>query len=423
MTRSRSAVVWRDPRFRLYWTGQTVSEVGDRVSELALPLAAVTVLNARAVQVGALVAAIWLPNLLALFVGTWLDRLRSKQRMLISANLVQAAAIAAVPLAYAVDRLSMPVLYVAAVVGGLGGVLYHTAYAPFFVQLVPREQYLEANSLLSTTRSASFIAGPPLAGALVSILTAPIALVVDACSFLLSSLLISRVDIDEPARDAAHQETYRRRLRLGVRYLRYHPFLRATLACSTTLNFFSLVVQAVLIIYAVRSLGLSAGSIGLALGVGASGGLVGAAIASRVAHLIGTGYTIAAGAVLFSLPFAFLPLAEGGPLAYRVAAIAAAEFVSALGIMLFDITMNSLQAAVTHDSMRSRVSGAYATVNYGIRPLGAILGGWTAERIGIPTTIVIASIAGSLAVAWLVRSPVLKTRRIADLEPHPADQF
>ena len=282
MTRSRSAVVWRDPRFRLYWTGQTVSEVGDRVSELALPLAAVTVLNARAVQVGALVAAIWLPNLLALFVGTWLDRLRSKQRMLISANLVQAAAIAAVPLAYAVDRLSMPVLYVAAVVGGLGGVLYHTAYAPFFVQLVPREQYLEANSLLSTTRSASFIAGPPLAGALVSILTAPIALVVDACSFLLSSLLISRVDIDEPARDAAHQETYRRRLRLGVRYLRYHPFLRATLACSTTLNFFSLVVQAVLIIYAVRSLGLSAGSIGLALGVGASGGLVGAAIASRV---------------------------------------------------------------------------------------------------------------------------------------------
>src|SRR6478735_7876054 len=177
MTRSRSTVVWRDARFRLYWSGQTVSEVGDRVSEHALPLVAVTVLNARAAQVGALVAAIWLPNLLALFVGTWVDRLRSKQRMLIIANLVQATAIAAVPLAYAVDRLSMPVLYVAAVVGGLGGVLYHTAYAPFFVQLVPRGQYLEANSLLSTTRSASFIAGPPLAGALVSVLTAPIALV------------------------------------------------------------------------------------------------------------------------------------------------------------------------------------------------------------------------------------------------------
>ncbi len=423
MTRSRSTAVWRDPRFRLYWTGQTVSEVGDRVSELALPLVAVTVLNARAVQVGALVAAIWLPNLLALFVGTWVDRLRRKQRMLVIANLVQATAIAAVPLAYAVDRLSMPVLYVAAVVGGLGGVLYHTAYPPFFAQLVPREQYLEANSLLSTTRSASFIAGPPLAGALVSVLTAPLALVVDVCSFLLSSLLISRVDIDEPTRDPAHQETYGQRLRLGVRYLHHHPFLRATLACSTTLNFFSLVVQAVLIVYAVRALGLGAGSIGLALGVGATGGLVGAATASRVADPIGTGYTIAAGAMLFSLPFAFLPLAEGAPLAYRVAAIAAAEFVSALGIMLFDITMNSLQVAVTHDSMRSRVSGAYATVNYGIRPLGAILGGWTAERIGIPPTIVIASIAGSLAVAWLVRSPVLNTRRIADLEPHPADQF
>ena len=415
-------MIWREPRFRLYWAGQTVSELGDRVSELALPLVALTVLDAGTVEVGALVSCIWLPNLLALFVGAWVDRLPSKRRMLIIANLVQAAAIATVPAAYVVDRLSMPVLYGAAIVGGLGGVLYHTAYAPFFVHLVPRDQYLEANSLLSTTRSASFVAGPPLAGALVRVLTAPVALVVDACSFLLSALMISRVDVEEPRGDTGPQETYRAQLRLGVGYLRHHPYLRATLACSTTLNFFSLMIQAVFVLYAVRALGLGAGSIGLALGIGAVGALVGAALAGRVARRIGTGFTIAAGAILFSVPFAFLPVVDGAPVTHRVVAVAAVEFVSSLGIMLYDINNNSLQAAVTQVSMRSRVSGAYATVNYGIRPIGAFLGGLTADHVGIPATIIGASIGGTLAVAWLFRSPVIGTRRIDDLEPLSAIQ-
>jgi predicted MFS family arabinose efflux permease len=228
--------------------------------------------------------------------------------------------------------------------------------------------------------------------------------------------------VDERPGNTGHKETYRQQLRLGVGYLRDHSFLRATLACSTTLNFFSLVVQVVLILYAVRTLGLGAGSIGLALGIGATGGLAGAALASRVARRIGTGYTIAAGAILFSLPFAFLPLTEGAPLTHRVAAIATAEFISGLGIMLFDINNNSLQAAVTDDSMRSHVSGAYATVNCGIRPVGAFLGGWTADHVGVPTTIVTASIAGTLAVIWVLRSPVINIRRVDDLEPHTPTQ-
>lgn len=145
---------------------------------------------------------------------------------------------------------------------------------------------------------------------------------------------------------------------------------------------------------------------------------MGAVLASPVAHRIGTGHSIAAGAILFSLPFAFLPLVEGESLAHRVAALATAEFISVLGIMLFDINTNSLQAAVTHDDMRSRVSGAYATVNYGVRPLGAFLGGWSAGYIGVPATIVTASIAGTLAIGWLLHSPVIKARRVDQLEPH-----
>lgn len=118
----------------------------------------------------------------------------------------------------------------------------------------------------------------------------------------------------------------------------------------------------------------------------------------------------------FSLPFAILTLADGTPITVRVAAIAAVEFTSGFGIMLFDINLNSLQTAVTLDSMRSRVSGAYATVNYGIRPLGAPVGGWSAEHFGIPVTMSAAGLAGTLAVLWLIPSPVLSTRRVDDLQ-------
>jgi predicted MFS family arabinose efflux permease len=412
--------VWRERRFRRYWAGQTVSDVGDRVSELALPLTAVLVLDAGPFAVGALTAAVWAPHLLSLFVGAWVDARPQKRPLLVAANLIQAVAVLSIPAAAAVGALSMPVLYIAALVGGAGGVLAHTAYPPFFVRLVDRDRYVEANSLLSTTRSASFLVGPPLAGGLVKAVGAPAALLVDCCSFLVAAVMIRRVDVDEQPRAMERTGSFGQRLGVGLRYLRHHPYLRVTLACSTTLNLASLALQAVLVVYAVRVLGLGPGALGLALGLGAVGALVGAVVAAPLGRALGTGPTIAVGAALFTTPFALLPLADGASLPFRVAVLAAAHLVSGLAIMLYDINNNSLQATVTDDRMRSRVSGAYATVNYGIRPVAALLGGVAAERFGVTTTVVAAGAAGSLAVLWLVGSPVLRTRRIGDLEPRPA---
>lgn len=411
--------VWRDRRFRTYWLGQTVSEVGDRVSELALPLVAILILDARPVQVGALVAAVWLPHLVSLFVGTWVDRQPRKQRLLIWGNLIQAAAIGSVPVALALDALSMPLLYVAAVTGGLGGVIYQTAYPPFFVHLVAKSQYVEANSLLSTTRSGSFIVGPPLAGGLIKLLTAPVALIVDACSFLVSAVLIGRVRITEPAPEQHDAERYRARLAAGVGYLRQHPYLRASLACATTVNFFNFVLAAVLILFASRTLELGAGSIGLALGIGAFGGLAGAVVAAPLATRLGAGRTVALGCVLFGAACAPLPFVIGAPTLVKLGALAAAELVAGFGVMLFDINLNSIQTAVIHDSMRSRTAGAFSTVNYGIRPVGALLGGLTAELIGLPATLIVAVVGGTLAAGWLIGSPVVGVRGVADLEQIP----
>ncbi len=412
--------LWRDRRFATYWFGQGVSQLGDRISELALPLIAVTMLAATPSQVGLLTAAIWAPNLLSVVVGAWVDHRPSKRRLLVVANLVQAVAAAGLPIAYAAGHLALWHLFAAALVLGAGGVLYQTSYPTFFARLVHRDQYVEANSLLSTTRSGSFIAGPAIAGALIQAVTAPVAMVVDAVSFLVSAGAIASVRVDEgpvtAGPDSAPRERLLRRAAQGLVFLSRHPYLRASLACATTLNFFSFVVAAVLILFASRTLGLDAAQIGLALGLGALGGLAGALLAPGVARRMGTGRTAAVGAVLFSAPFAMVPLA-GGSTAAKVAVLAAAELVSSAGVMLFDINVNAVQTAVTPDHMRSRVAGAFATVNYGIRPLGAVVGGVAATLVGIGPTLVAAAAGGCLSVLWLVRSPLVRVRSVTDLGP------
>jgi len=412
--------IWANRPFLRYWTGHGASQLGDEVSAIAVPFTAATMLDASPSQVGVLTAAFWVPALFSLPVGTWVDGHPHHRRLLVTANLVQCAAVLSVPVAYLLGGLSVTLLCVAALGLGAGGVLYYTTYPGFFARLVPRTQYVPANSLLSTTKSLADLTGRAVGGLLIRAVTAPIAMLVDAVSFLVSALLIRTVRLEhappgglEPEAEP-RAETFAQRMRVGVGYLRAHPYLRASMTCSTILNFASFVAQALLVLYATRQLGLGAGQLGAALAVGALGGLVGAAVAGAVARRIGTGPTIATGAVLNTLPLAALPLAEGGE-ARAMLVLAAVELVAGIGVMLYDVNNNAVRAAVTRDDMRSRVSGAYSTINYGIRPLGALAGGFLAEAVGIPVTLVVAGVLGSLAVLPLLRSPVLTVRSVDDL--------
>jgi len=345
------------------------------------------------------------------------DSQQRKRRLLIWADLLQAGVILSLPLAYHLGEVTLVHLFAVALLAGAGSVLYQTAYPTFFVSLVRREQYLEANSLLSGTRSGSFIVGPALAGGLIQVLTAPVAVLLDGVSFLLSAVLIGRVQVDEATRARDEQpERLLRRAADGMRFLVRHPYLKASLACATTINFFSFVVSALVILFASRTLGLSAGTIGLAFGIGATGGLLGAVLASRVARRLGVGRTIAVGAVLFTAPLALLPLASG-TVWTRAGVLGLVEFLSGMGVMLFDVNLNALQTAVTPDEMRSRVAGAFSSVNYGIRPLGAVVGGLCGQLIGVGPTMVAAAVGGSLSFLWLLRSPIITTRTIDELEP------
>ena len=411
-----SPSLWRDRRFRTFWLGQTLSQFGDRISELALPLIAVLVLDAGPGQVGLLTAAVWAPNIVSILVGSWVDQRRAKRPLLIIADLLRGVVLATIPVAYLFDALTLGHLYVVGLLAGVGQVLFSTAYMPFFVALVERDRYLDANAKLSASRSASFIAGPAVGGALVQLLTAPGAIIVDALTFVASAVQIGRVRVVERPIAEAGGQSLLGRAREGLALVVRHPYLRAGLGCTTTINFFTFMAHALLILFASRELGLSAGAIGLALGVGAVGGLVGAVAAPRLATRFGVGPMVAAGAILFPAPLALLALA-GGPTWSSVVVLGAVEFLSGLGVMLFDVNLNALQATVTPDAVRSRVSGAYSTVNYGIRPLGAVLGGALGAWLGLRPTLVLAAVGGVLSVLWLLPSPIPAVRSLGDLEP------
>lgn len=403
--------LWRDRRFMRFWSGQTVSQFGDRVTELAMPLIAATTLHASAGEVAALTALLWTPNLAALVLGAWVDRHTRKRRLMVVADLARALVLLSLPATCAAGAVTLAQLYAVALLTGTAKVLFNTSYPAFFAHLVPRVSYLDANGKLSITLSASYVAGPAVGGALIQALSAPVAVVADAASFLASAFLIGGIRTEEPPQDSA-QLPLRHRIKDGIVYIARHPVLRVTLGCAATINFFTFVAgTGLIVLFATRVLGLSAGGIGLALAIGATGAVLGAVIAPSLSRWWGIGPSIAVGAFLFPTPIAIAAVASG-PLWVRGGALALAEFLAGIGVMLFDINLNSLQTAVIHDGIRSRVSGAYSTMNYGIRPVGALAGGLLATAIGLRPTLLLAAAGGALSVLWLLFSPVLHIRSL-----------
>ncbi|KOV69411.1 transporter [Streptomyces sp. MMG1121] len=411
--------MWRDRRFRRFWAGETVSQFGDRVTELALPLLAVGTLHASAVQVSWLTALVWAPNLLALLLGAWVDRRPKKRTVMVGADLVRAALLLTVPATALLGTPTLALLYGVALLTGLASVAFGTAYPSYFAHLVPPSSYIEANSKLSASRSLSFVAGPVLGGWLVQALTAPVAVAADALSFLASALLIGPLGAAEPPPAPAAPPRLLHSAREGLALLLRHPVLKAAVGCAATCNFFTFLTgTGLIVLFAERELALSPGLIGVVFGIGAVGGLLGAVAAPAVSRLIGVGRSVVAGAVLFPAPYVLVWAAES-PLWGRAGALAAAEFLSSLGVMLFDVNLNSLTTAATPDELRGRVAGAYATVNYGVRPLGALAGGGLATLIGLRGTITVTAVGGALCVLWLLRSPIPATRTLGPPEPEP----
>jgi MFS family permease len=406
----------KQPQFLRLWAGQTISVFGDQITLLALPLAAVLTLDASPFQMGLLTMVGWLPHLLfSLNAGVWIDRRGKRRQTMIAADLGRALVLASVPLAYAFDALTMAQLLVVAFAVGTLSVFFDLSWSSVFVSIVDREDFVDANSKLFQSRALSFVAGPSLAGFLVQLFRAPMAILLDALSFLGSAFFLSRIRATEAPPDHDPSIPFRTRLAVGFRFIFASEPFRASLGSFATINFFNLMFGALFVLYATRELGVRPGVLGLVLGAGAVGGVVGAVVAPQVSRRLGIGPALIVGSVLFPAPLLLVPAAAGADWLV-VAMLGTAEFLSSVGVMIADVSGNSMQAALTPNRLRARVAGAHRTINYGVRPVGSFLAGLLASWIGVRTTLWIAAGGAVLGVLWLLPSPIPSMRSL----PEPA---
>jgi MFS family permease len=399
--------------FRRFFAAQAISLFGDQVTLIALPLVGVLVLDASPVQMGYLFAAELAPNLLfPLAAGAWVDRRGRRRQTMIAADLGRAALLATIPLAAAFDALTLEQLYVAGFLVGTLSIFFSVSYSTLFASLVGRERYVEAGSLLHGTRAFSYVAGPSVGGLLVQFLTAPLALVADAVSYVVSALFLRRISAPEPPTESAERGHFV----AGARFILATPILRTSLLATATLNFFNFVFFALFILYATRALDVEPATLGLILGAGAVGGVIGSVVTGAIGRRIGIGPALVLGTALFPAPLLLVPLA-GGPKPLVLALLFLAEFGSGLGVMILDISAGAIFAALIPDRLRARVSGAYMLVNYGVRPIGALVGGTLGGTIGLRPTLWIAAVGGVAGFLWLLPSPVARLREL----PEPAE--
>ncbi len=404
------------PDFRRLWLGQTISVFGDQITQLGVPLVAVLTLGADATQMGTLTAVGLLPHLLfSLPAGVWLDRIRTRRRLMIAADFGRAILIGSIPVAYILGVLSMPQLYVVGFATGTLAVLFDLSWNTLFVSVTERERFVEAMALLNGSRSLASVGGPTIGGLLVQVLGAPFAMFGDALSYLGSVLFLSRIRSPEPPIEPEEGST-REQLLAGLSFTYRDPLMRPTLLSVATVNLFTFAVSALFILYATTTLGVSPGALGLALGTGAVGAVIGAIFATRIGRRIGLGPAYAFGLVVYPASLLLIPLA--GPDMSNVVILAllfGSEFGAGFGVMILDINVGAIIYARTPDRIRARAGGAFRFVNYGVRPVGAVLGGLLGGAIGVREAILATTIAAIGGVLFLIGSPVLRLRDLPEV--------
>jgi MFS family permease len=395
------------------WTAETVSQLGTQVTLLALPLTAILILKASPFEVGLLSTLEFLPFILVgLPAGVWVDRLR-RRPILIVGDLGRVLSLGSIPVAYELGVLHIAQLYVVAFVTGVLTVFFDVAYQSYLPSLVSRGHLVEGNSKLEISRSGAQLAGPGLAGALIQILKAPVAIAADAISYLGSAFFVFLIRKEEPrvVKPSAGHPRMRSEIWEGLRYVAGNKLLRPIAFCTGSSNLFSQIGAVVVLIYAVRVLGMKAGTIGLIFALANIGFLLGAFAAPRIPRRLGVGPTIVGSAVLFGLawvPVAFAVRGNAFPL------LVGAFFVAGFGGTVYNVNQVSLRQAITAERMQGRMNATMRFMVWGTIPIGAFVGGILGNTIGLRPTLWVAAIGSLFAFLPPMFSPVRSLQEIPE---------
>lgn len=407
--------LWQHPDFVKLWTGRAISELGSRITREGLPLTAALLLAATPEQMGLLAAMSAVPVLLVgLFAGVWVDR-RRRRPIMIATDLGRAALLLSIPAAALLGQLHIEHLYLVAAGAGVLALFFNIADQSFLPVLVSREHLVEGNSKLAGSGAVAEIGGPVLAGVLVQVVTAPIAIALDALSFLASAVSVSAIRTPEPPpAPPTGQPRFWPEVRAGLDIVLHHPILRALAVTFSIQSFFGGFYAALYVLYAVRVVGVSPALLGVLIAGGGLGSLLGAVLAGPMVRRFGLGATMV-GASLVGAAVAFsIPLAGLVSFPVAVALLLVGQIAGDCADDMFWINAVSLRQLVTPDHLLGRMNASMAVLSDGVYPFGILLGGALGGLIGVQATVVIAALGSLFAAAWVIVSPIRR------LHAHPA---
>ncbi len=398
--------LWRLPDFRRLWLSLTVTSFGAQITNLALPLTAALMLRATPLQMGILVALEALPfALISLHTGVLLDRVR-KLPVVIASDVSRGIALLAIPLCAWRGVLTVEVLYAVGFFCGVQNVVGGAAYQVLIAQMAGRERLVEANAKITLGETSSALVGPGIAGGLIQLLTAPFAIAIDGVTFLASALMLRRLRVPKDVVPRVVRRSMGAEIREGLALVWNNPTLRSLALVAAAWQVLHHMQVAVLILFATRDLGLSAGAIGLAYMAGGLGCVLAASAAERLSQRFGVGAAIVYGLMLTAFGWQAFGLIHGtGSLATLLLGVGMLLFD--FGAVLYAINYLALRQALTPDRLLGRMTATMRFLTVAAAPLGSLAGGALATGIGLRHTLwVVGSLGLALTVAAMRWSPV-----------------
>ena len=393
--------LWRHPNFLKYWGAVITSQFGSGITWLAMPIIGAVLLEATAVQMGILSAAGTLPYLLfGLLAGAWIDRLR-KRPILIAADVGRALLLLTIPVTAVIGTITFPQLIIVTFLTGMLTLFADVSASAYLPSLISRKNLVEGYSKLSATESLIEVSGPGVAATLVEFFSAPVAIFIDAMTFVISAVLLGSIRAQEPKPEVEHKETsLRKDISKGLNYVRHNKYLRPMVANSVTMQLFGGMVDGILIIYLTRVVDLPATFIGVIFAVGAATGLLAATLGRRAAKRFGLGRMVLLGTFLIGLGSLGRPLSFGTPF-MAGAILLFGQAITGFGNTIYNIGYDSLVPQVTPDDLLGRVNATNLFLAYGALPIGAFIGGLIGEGLGLRAALVVSSVGLSLAFLWV----------------------
>jgi MFS family permease len=411
--------LWNNVDFVKLWTGQSISEFGSQISQLAVPLLAADSLHANPLQFSLLGVLGFLPFILfALPAGVWVDRLR-RRPILIAGDAARAVLLSLIPILWATHTLRLWHLLVLQFVIGVCTVVFDVAYQSYIPSLVERDQLVEGNSKLQLTVAVAQVAGPSASGGLIAAITAPYAVVLDAVSFVISTIFMLRMRHRERPPEHAAGEPRPKMwpdVKEGVRWVVGHPWLRAIATCTGASNFFATLLFAIMILYARRTLHLSPVEIGAVFAVGSIGSIGGALVVNRLQRRIGVGPTIVLTAISFSLGGLAYPLA---PKSFPLPYLMLGQVLFGFGSVAYNITQVSLRQAITPERLQGRMNAAMRWIVWGTIPLGSLAGGAIGQAYSLHAALWVGAIGGLFTFLPVTLTSVRSIRELPEPVTEP----